>query len=66
MLASGIRDTLFEPVVDQHAIRQARERVARGEELNTFFGTLALGDVGGCAGHAQRESTVGAFRHFAF
>ena len=64
--ARGVRDPLFEAVVDQHAIRQAGERVARCQEFDTFFRESAFADVGHRSGHAQRAACRVALGDFAF
>ena len=56
---------LFEPVIDQHAVRQACERVARSEEFDAFLSRFPLGDVCRGTGHAQRMTIGVAFGDLA-
>ena len=65
VVPGGVHHALLEAVVQQHAVGQSREGVARGEELGALLGDLALGDVGGGAGHAQRLAVVVALRDLA-
>ena len=65
-LSSRIGHPLFEPVVDQHAVRQARKRVARGKEFDAFLGRFTLGDVCRGTGHAQCATGRVAFGDLAF
>ena len=64
--ARRVRDTLLQPVVDEHAVRQAGERVARGQEFGALFGRFTFGDVGDGTGHAQRTAARVALRDLAF
>ncbi len=65
LVARRVVHRLLEAVVQQHAVGQLRERVARGEPLGALLRALAVGDVGGGAGHAQRPARLVALRHLA-
>ena len=62
----GVCDALLKPVIDQHPIGQTRQRIARGQEFDAFFGAFAFGDVGRGTGHAQRTPIGVAFGDLAF
>ena len=53
--ALGAADRLVEPVEEQHAVRQAGERVVQRVVLEALLGPLAVGDVGLAADDPQRS-----------
>jgi hypothetical protein len=63
--ARGIHHRLLEAVVQQDAVGQPRERIARGEVLGALLRHAALGDVGRGPVHAARAPVGIALRDLA-
>ena len=63
--ARRVDDRLLEAIVEQHAVGQPGEGIARGEVLGALLGLLALRDVGRGPRHAQRPPVGVALRHLA-
>ena len=61
--ALGAADRLVEAVEEQHAVRQAGERVVQRVVLEALLGLLAVGDVGLAADDARRAAGGVAHRH---